>query len=433
MKKHFPGHFSPTTREIKSMWDTCIFVVDANILLNMYRYSDETRQEFLRLLESIKMRLWLPHRAAEEYFENRLSVIAQQEKTYDETIKAIQNVQGDLKNSRQHPFISDKLLKRLDSLFDDVVKELANNKEVHSKRTASDEIQDSLRVLFEGNVGDPYSEEELASICKDGEIRYANKVPPGYKDNTKTESDAGRVSNHRRFGDLIIWRQLIDKAIAEKKGFVFVIDDKKEDWWTIFKGRTIGPRPELVKEFQEKTKKKFYMYQADRFLDFASKHFKQAVKRESVDEIRDLRQQDMSELRKDRNLRNDILAERQMIEERLRYLQEKRIRLHAIINEKSLELEHLQCSLDCRPADGKFEPAEFERHLEILKGTERLRGELERMQLEFKEAEMECSEVKMVYARNRQMLEKQRITEPGASLDAEISWGLVWPTHGRRK
>jgi len=407
------------------MWDSCIFVVDANILLNMYRYSDATRQEFLKVLESIKMRMWLPHRAAEEYFENRLSVIAQQEKTYDETIRAIQNVQGDLKNSRQHPFISDKLLKRLDGLFDDVGKELANNKEVHSKRAASDEIQEALRVLFEGNVGEPYSEEELASICKEGESRYANKVPPGYKDDTKTESDAGRVSNRRRFGDLIIWRQLIDKAIAEKKGVVFVIDDKKEDWWAIFKGRTIGPRPELIKEFQEKTKKKFYMYQADRFLDFASRHFKQAVKRESVDEIRDMRQQDMLELRKDRKLRERLLAEKRMIQERLMYLQEKRARLNADITEKRYELEHLQSrSFEGLPPEGQLEPTDFEKHFEILRMTERLRGELERMQFELKEVEIEYAKAEMEYAKIQQMLENQRVTEPGTSLDAEVEWGL---------
>ena len=62
MKKHFPGHFSPTKSEIKLLWENCIFVVDTNILLNLYRYSDATRKEFLQILDKIKERLWLGFR-----------------------------------------------------------------------------------------------------------------------------------------------------------------------------------------------------------------------------------------------------------------------------------------------------------------------------------------------------------------------------------
>jgi hypothetical protein len=222
---------------------------------------------------------------------------------------------------------------------------------------------------------------------------------------------------------------------VEKKGVIFVIDDKKEDWWTIFKGRTIGPRPELLKEFQEKTQKKFYMYQADRFLDFASKHFKQAVNPESVDEIRDLRQQDMLKMREIHRWER-IISNKRISQERIRYLQEKLARLHAIITEKKHEKEHLQTfSFEGLPSEEHFEPADLERHLDILKRTERLRGEMERLQLDLNETEMEYAEAaaEMELARNQQLFEKKRITEPGASLDAENNWGIIEETFRRRK
>lgn len=393
MKKHFPGYFPPNDSEIKSLWDTCIFVVDANILLNMYRYSDATRQEFLRVLESIKARLWLPHRAAEEYFENRLFVIAQQEKAYDETVKTIQNLQNDLKNSRQHPFISDKLLKRLDGIFDDVAKELIKNKEVHSKRTTSDKIQDALKVLFQGNVGEPYPEEDLTSICQEGENRYAKKIPPGYKDDKKAEGDSIRVNNHRKFGDLIIWRQLIDKAKEAKKGVVFIIDDKKEDWWTIFKGKNIGPRPELIKEFHEKTNKRFYMYQADRFLEFASKHFKQAVKTESVDEIRDLRHRDDMKQREVRS-RRERLYKKEMAQKQLEYIRAKIARLE----KDSHDLKRLQFqSLEDLSSEDQIEPMNMERRLLILKRSEQLREEMEKVMVQLQSAKLEYVEAQHMY------------------------------------
>ena len=89
MKDLFPGFFKESEESLKQAWDECIFVFDANILLNFYRYSDSTRNEFLQMLVEIKERVWIPYRAAEEYLNNRLSVIAKQESSYDETEKAI--------------------------------------------------------------------------------------------------------------------------------------------------------------------------------------------------------------------------------------------------------------------------------------------------------------------------------------------------------
>ena len=57
MKELFPGYFREDEREIKEIWDNCYFVFDANILLNLYRYSDTTRKDFLKVLEKVKERV----------------------------------------------------------------------------------------------------------------------------------------------------------------------------------------------------------------------------------------------------------------------------------------------------------------------------------------------------------------------------------------
>ena len=92
------------------------------------------------------------------------------------------------------------------------------------------------------------------------------KSLPGYKDDGKDEATSSGPTNYRKYGDLVVWRQIIDRAIEAKKGVIFVNDDKKEDWWLVFRGKTLGARPELICEFLEKTGQGFYMYQADRFL-----------------------------------------------------------------------------------------------------------------------------------------------------------------------
>src|SRR5690554_696279 len=157
MRDLFPGHFKESEESLKKVWDTCIFVFDANILLNFYRYSDSARREFLQLLEKIKDRVWLPHRAAEEYLSNRLSVIDQQERSYDDTVKAIGSLQSDLENARQHPFVSQKTMKKVEQVFSLLCDELAENKGVHTKRITEDEIKESISSIFSDNVGLPYS------------------------------------------------------------------------------------------------------------------------------------------------------------------------------------------------------------------------------------------------------------------------------------
>lgn len=92
MKKLFPGHFKLKEEELKANWETALFVFDTNILLNLYRYSDTTREELLNILEKMKDRSWLPNRAVEEYLNNRSSVIAQQAKAYEEMLKTIDSL-----------------------------------------------------------------------------------------------------------------------------------------------------------------------------------------------------------------------------------------------------------------------------------------------------------------------------------------------------
>lgn len=311
MKNYFPGHFRESEENLKNVWNSCIFVFDANILLNLYRYSDATRKEFLKLLSKIKDRVWLPHRAAEEYLNNRMTVIDQQERSYDETIKSIEALRNDLDNARQHPFVSKKTMVQVNKLFDFLCTELKDNKDIHTERITNDEIKDALSVIFETNIGEPFSKEEIEEIIADGESRYKQKIPPGYKDNGKSPNSEIFLETCRKYGDLIVWKQVIKKSIQDGKSIVLVTDDKKEDWWEKFKGKTVGPRPELVKEFKDVTGHIFYMYQADRFLELARENLNEAVSEEIVKEIREVRQLDKLAYKKRREVEfNNIKNER---------------------------------------------------------------------------------------------------------------------------
>lgn len=412
MKTTFPGHFPPTSKDVDHLWESCLFTLDTNILLNLYRYSDATRNEFIKVLEAIQDRLWLPHRAAEEYFENRLTVISQQEKAYDEAIKAINALQADLSNDRQHPFLSDNLMQKLTQVFGEVVGELTSTKGTHANRTSSDEIQKTIGDLFERRVGPPYSDKQLEAICGEAKARYARKVPPGYKDSGKDEEIHSAAANYRKYGDLILWRQIAERASEVKKSVIFVTDDKKEDWWLLSRGKTLGPRPELVEEFLNQTGQAFYMYQADRFLEYAAKLLKQKIAPESMDEIRDLRRRDLdrsAELLKRREdeleLRADETRLQAKAEEAMQRLEASRTRF-AYLHDKFNYLQHGQAvNQEKLDRSGGEDHQSLDGLLELRAKAASAEREMAQVRAEIAALEIECATAQIAVAKVQRIAE----------------------------
>jgi len=295
MKEKFPGHFANAEADIKSLWDTCIFVLDANVLLNLYRYSDSTRSDLLKIFESLSDRVWAPHQVVHEYLTNRLNVIGQQVKFYDDTIKDIGNIKKTLENSNQNPFVSSEILTEANLTFDKLSSELAENRSTHQLRITQDDIKANLESLLSGKVGDSYPRERVEEILTEGKDRYAEKTPPGFGDIKKGGDSTLFQDRCRPYGDLIAWLQILDKSKSEKKGVIFVTGDVKEDWWVVFQGKTVGPHPALVDEFKKTTECDFYMYTPDIFLERASSFLNQAASELSVQEIRDIQKEDESD------------------------------------------------------------------------------------------------------------------------------------------
>ena len=292
MKELFPGYFKEDNNKVRDIWSNAIFVFDTNILLNLYRYSEVAKDEFLEVLENTKDRIWLPYQATQEYLNNRLTVIGEQEKSYNETIRSINGLEGKFDNARQHPFVSQGALEKLKGMFETLKLELEKNRDIHTERITSDQIKDKLADIFEGKIGRPYTKDELDSIFIEGEQRYSQSIPPGYKDASKSNNKENIQLECKKYGDFIIWKQHIEHAIDTKKNVIFVTDDEKEDWWEEFNGKTIGPRPELSKEFREKTSKLFLMYNSYSFARHANDYLDGNVSETTVEEIQQVREQD---------------------------------------------------------------------------------------------------------------------------------------------
>ena len=91
MKKIFREYYHYSEEEIQEMRKEWLFVLDANILLNFYRYSQETKNMFIKVLNILKDRqqLWIPYQVGKEFHDNRINIISTYEKSYSNIKKEL--------------------------------------------------------------------------------------------------------------------------------------------------------------------------------------------------------------------------------------------------------------------------------------------------------------------------------------------------------
>ena len=75
--------------KIATIWEKAVIVLDTNILLNLYRYSESTRDNIIEVMEAFKDRLWMPYQVGIEYFNNRESTFLSIAKMGDDLKKQL--------------------------------------------------------------------------------------------------------------------------------------------------------------------------------------------------------------------------------------------------------------------------------------------------------------------------------------------------------
>jgi len=316
MKSIFSGYYNLSESELADIWQECTFIIDTNILLNLYRYPRSSSNELLGILKKIADRLWIPFQVALEYQENRLIVINEQieifhkvKKTLSESRDNLEQGLGQLQLRKRHSLIDpSEFLNKVNAAFEEFQQELEHLKKHQPNIFTNDKIRDEIDIIINGRIGSfPQSQDWLDAIYKEGEKRYTQQHPPGYMDIGKEKELIKKgekiaylyngLTFERKYGDLILWYQIIEEAkINEKlKKIIFISGDVKEDWWykiDRFGSREkaiISPRPELVQELAIKAGVLvFHMYQTDSFIHDANKYLGTQVSEETVAQIRDV-------------------------------------------------------------------------------------------------------------------------------------------------
>jgi PIN like domain len=282
MKDLFSWRLPLSDSDSIEFWKKAIFVFDTNALLDLYRFSRSTSEDFLRLLEHLEGRIWLPYQVVDEFLNNREKVIASEKTYFEKALSGLEkwkNEQSNFKELRGFIANSKKIVTtEVEALFSNQAAYISAISEVekcfkekieevtqqHSNlNSQKDYILEKIFLLFDKKVGASYDQKDLQNLYEEGEKRYKQKKPPGFEDAKKKEG-------MQKYSDFILWKQILDFAKAKSCPIILVTGEKKDDWWTKTKdGKIVAPHLELRREFHEQVQQLFWMYQTQRFYEIA--------------------------------------------------------------------------------------------------------------------------------------------------------------------
>ena len=296
MKNRFAEYYELPEERIKEIWENSLIVFDTNVLLNLYRYNEDARTEFINVIKFYKERLWIPYQVGLEFHRRREEIVRKNAAAYttlgdkltEQLVKAVSTLEGEYS---RHPYINIKDIRsKVERCAASIKKSLDKQKENHPDYSKEDKILNAITDLFDGRVGEDFAEKDLDALYKEGEKRYANDIPPGYCDE-KTKKDKPK---RHLYGDLIVWKQTIHHCKELSKSVIFITDDHKPDWWDKVEGKHT-PRKELIKEFAESTGQCVLIYDSSRFLEYA-KNNKVKVSQKTIKEVEKVKKRDWSYL-----------------------------------------------------------------------------------------------------------------------------------------
>lgn len=300
------SYFLSESRE-KELWNNSIFIFDTSALLDLYDYSDTSKNKiFGTIFSKITDRLWIPQHVEYEYLKNRESTFRKPisekykplekeclvaiEKEINSIKNKIKNFQNKTRDHDIHPYIADKISDEFAvkcEEFEQQFKEFEfKAKQEIEQRIQEIELIEQRDILLEAikqyfTVGEEFKFFQIMEIIAEGELRYRQHIPPGYGDYEDKEGI-------QKFADLIIWKQIIKYAQEVRKPIILIINNiAKKDWCYLEsenKKRIERPLDDLIREIKDEAGVEFWMYTLQQFLYKAQEQLDVKLDKEILDE-----------------------------------------------------------------------------------------------------------------------------------------------------
>jgi hypothetical protein len=261
----FEGYRVADDDELDNALTHALVAVDANVLLNLYRYNATTTADLLAIFDRLGDRLVIPHQAMREFHRNRLAAIGNPDAAIQEVRSLLQKNQRSaadaLSRWAKQVALADEdladLVFRIETAFTevlDVISAAQPDRSLPNTPAKKDRVLNRLGGLLAGKVLPRPPDEVWNEMIAEGKRRVDRQEPPGYldadKDDTYEEGAAG---------DYLVYRQACEEAAERGLDLVIVTGDEKDDWWWRHRSVIIGPRQEMAKEFHDLTGRRLHL------------------------------------------------------------------------------------------------------------------------------------------------------------------------------
>jgi len=284
----FESYRTVTDADYRSLLTSGLIVLDTNVLLNLYRYHEQTRRELLNVLAKLGDHLWIPHHVMAEFWQRRPTLL-QDPKGVEEVVRDLEQYRTTYSERVRNwatrvglpPEQTSELIDTSNLAFRRVTEAIrklgADESMSDAGDTENDPVVAELHTILDGRVGNPLTPDVQRQKIEEARQRFKDNRPPGYR-------DAGKKYNFA--GDYLIWVETLKEATIRSVNVLLVTGDVKDDWWRIESGQAKGPRPELVAEMADIAGVKLFMLRPESLLYHASKILSLTVSAESVLDVK---------------------------------------------------------------------------------------------------------------------------------------------------
>ncbi|MCX9191373.1 hypothetical protein C3Y87_08090 [Carbonactinospora thermoautotrophica] len=268
-----PGYQEDGERE--AFFTQGLIVLDTNVLLDLYRYTQPARTQVLAALRLVADRqgLWLPYQVGLEFIRNREQAVKNRvdalagarnqvkerfRAAVREVIEAREKVAQLLRElghdesasaGLAHTVTPEGVRAALEGWEKELLQRVEQLKQaqdltLQSLRTG-DPLLPEIAGLFGDRIGEPLPAETVRELVHHAvEYRFPNRIPPGFK-------DTGKGTKLLQAGDYLVWEEIVRHAatLPEPRRVLLVTRDTKQDWYEqdAQSGR-IRPLPALIDE-----------------------------------------------------------------------------------------------------------------------------------------------------------------------------------------
>jgi transcription elongation factor Elf1 len=237
--------FDASYKSVGEILDECDVVLDTNVLLTPYTTGKSSLDQLRAVYGRLKAegRLHVPGQVAREYTRWRARKLT-------DLYQRLADYKGKATTPAGESFPILEDTKTYGALQ---AAQVALNEAVSAYRIAVDDVlreirdwslEDPVTKLYKDVVGGAVVREhefDPSTFREDLDRRFLHRIPPGYKDASKTDSGVG---------DLLIWRTILDIGAERKRHLIFVTGEEKADWQHRADNRGLFPRLELVDEYR---------------------------------------------------------------------------------------------------------------------------------------------------------------------------------------